>query len=52
MTYTEGSSPEEADEIAKAPVLSTGVVAKAKAVSSEIGGQVDTQPISGHQQPI
>ena len=46
MTYTEGSAPEEADETAKAPVSSTGVVAKPKAVSSEIGGQVDTQPIT------
>ena len=46
MTYTEGSAPEVADEIAKAPVSSTGVVAKAKAVSSEIGRQVDTQPIT------
>ena len=46
MTYTEGSAPEEADETAKAPVSSTGVVAKPKAVSGEIGGQVDTQPIT------
>ena len=46
VTYTEGSAPEEADETAKAPVSSTGVVAKPKAVSNEIGGQVDTQPIT------